>query len=62
MFDSTVSEDAGTVLHDLDNALDALSTLPLDTYSDSEVLALWRELEQRRRRLAPGRRRSASVR
>jgi hypothetical protein len=35
MFDSTVSEDASTVLRELDNALDALGTLPLDSYSDS---------------------------
>lgn len=53
MFDDAVSEDAGTVLHDLDTALDALGTLPLDSYTDSQVLALWRELEHRRRRLAP---------
>src|SRR5690348_9242353 len=53
MFGSTISEDAATVLRDLDNALDALGTLPLDSYSDGQVLALWRELEDRRRRLAP---------
>jgi hypothetical protein len=53
MFDSTVSEDAGTVLAELDTVLDRLATLPLDSYSDSEILALWRELEDRRRRLAP---------
>jgi hypothetical protein len=53
MFDSTVSEDAGAVLTELDTVLDRLATLPLDSYTDSEVLALWRELEDRRRRLAP---------
>jgi len=53
MFGSTVSEDADTVLHDLDNALNTLSTLPLHSYSDSEVLARdhrkWGSPRQRRR-------------
>jgi hypothetical protein len=53
MFDSTVSEDASIVLRDLDSALDRLGTLSLHSYSDGQVLALWRELEERRRRLAP---------
>jgi hypothetical protein len=53
MFGNEVSGDAGSVLHDLDTVLDRLGTLPLDSYTDSEILALWRELENRRRRLAP---------
>jgi uncharacterized protein DUF222/HNH endonuclease len=53
MFGSQMSEEAGTVLADLDRLLDRLGTLALDSYSDSQVLALWRELEDRRRRFAP---------
>jgi hypothetical protein len=53
MFGSDVSPEAGTVLAELDTVLQRLNTLVLDSHSDSEVLALWRELEHRRRTLAP---------
>ena len=53
MFDSLPHPEAGAALRQLDDALDALAGLELDTHSDGEVLALWRELEQRKRREAP---------
>jgi hypothetical protein len=53
MFGSQVNPEAGTVLAELDTVLQRLNTLVLDSHSDSEVLALWRELEHRRRTLAP---------
>ncbi|WAX56429.1 HNH endonuclease [Jatrophihabitans cynanchi] len=53
MFGSDVNPEAGTVLAELDTVLQRLNTLVLDSHSDSEVLALWRELEHRRRTLAP---------
>lgn len=53
MFDSDLSPQAAEVLHRLDTVLDDLAALPLATYADGEVLALWRELETRRHRLAP---------
>lgn len=53
MFDSDLSAEAAEVLHRLDAVLDDLLTLPLATCTGGEVLALWRELETRRHRLAP---------
>lgn len=53
MNESGVSGEAAAVLAQLDHALDALTALDLDRGTDEQTIALWRELESRRRRFAP---------
>jgi hypothetical protein len=53
MFDGQVSGRAAALLQQLHAVLDELTTLPLPGESESELLALWREVEGCRRRFAP---------
>jgi hypothetical protein len=53
MFDRRVSARAAALLQQLHEVLDELTTLPLHGESESELLALWREVEGCRRRFAP---------
>ena len=52
MFVQDLSADSAAVLARLDTVLDELTALPLDSYTDGQVLGLWRDLETRLRRLA----------
>jgi hypothetical protein len=53
MFDSDLHEADAQLIARLHQVLDELTTAELTARSDGEVLALWRELESCRRRLAP---------
>src|SRR6185437_16440542 len=53
MFDSRLHPEDGDRLTRLHTVLDELNTQDLTGHTDGELLALWRELEAVRRRLAP---------
>src|SRR6185437_1568303 len=53
MFDSSLHPEHAESVARLHAALDELTTTDLTGCTDGEVLALWRELEAVRRRLAP---------
>ncbi len=53
MFDSDLHQDDAATLARVHAVLDELSTLELTGRADGELLALWRDMESVRRRLAP---------